>query len=91
MNRERMEFVYLYAQILNCTQTCPCCGGREVKVVTVVGESKIWELQKLTSQNHRISKDTVRKAHSDITETPYLNLVKNHILQKVLETTIGKE
>lgn len=55
------------------------------------GWGEIWELQKLTSQNHRISNDTVGKAHSDTTETLYLNLVKNHILQKALETTICKE
>lgn len=29
MNRERVEFVYLHVRILNCTQTCPCCGGKQ--------------------------------------------------------------
>lgn len=31
----------------------------------------------------------VGKAQADVTEMPYSSLVKNHIPQKVLETTIG--
>lgn len=64
-------------------------GRREVKEITTVRESVICESPPLISQKHRISNDTVGKAQADVTEIPYSSLVKNHILQKVLETTIG--
>lgn len=63
----------------------------EVKVIMVVmRESEIWEPPKINIPETFLSTEFLM-AQSDVTEIPYSSLVKNHILQKVIEMTMAQE